>query len=621
MFRSISTRAARLGPALSLLALAATAQAQTGGHGSFEPPVLDDVHPAQAIVQVNLTAAPTTVQFMQGVPTAVYAYNGTVPGPTIEANVGDTLIVDFTNNLPEPTNIHWHGVDVPANMDGSNISQVAVPPGGQFRYEFELTREGLFWYHPHENTNEQVERGLHGALLVKGPDDGNVNIPPRRDMVWFIDDILLDPTGQIAPFASDLSNPMSPEVRAEEIANSRPGNTFLVNGRVNPIMRVVDGRPIRLRIINPANGRYMRLSSPGMRMIHIAGDAGFHEQITVIPPVTTIIDPLLGQISNPAPTQGLLIPPSARVEIVLLPKGQPGDFATLQWHDFPLGLHKGILNPDGTVFLGDKLPTDPPVDLVTFFFVPGVGNGWSPTLPLRSQPITPINSPPVPDRMLVPFGHTPPASDGSITFFNAVGDQAGMLADLDALLAQAEDPNIVGPIPGMVMPPMYMPQPFPVLQPADAHTAEVGDIKEWYVVNFTHMAHPFHTHGFPFQPLEIIAVDLDRQTAAQRVLRRPIPLEIADTFSVPQRRGGPIGRSWTILRCAVQFDDSLNTFGLMRTPQQLIASGKVPVTNNPLDPLEGTSGGWLAHCHMLEHSKNGMLNFLQLFLPSPDSGD
>ena len=169
MFRSISSRAARLGPALSVFALAATAQAQIGGHGSFEPAVLPDVNPAQAIVQVNLVAAPTTVQYIQGVPTAVYAYNGKVPGPTIMANVGDTLIVDFTNNLPEPTNIHWHGVDVPANMDGSNISQVAVPPGGQFRYQFDLTREGLFWYHPHENTNEQVERGLHGALLVKGP--------------------------------------------------------------------------------------------------------------------------------------------------------------------------------------------------------------------------------------------------------------------------------------------------------------------------------------------------------------------------------------------------------------------------------------------------------------------
>ena len=69
------------------------------------------------LVEVFLAAAEAEVQLMPGVKTAVWAYNGQVPGPRIEANVGDTLIVHLTNHLPVGTSIHWHGVETPAEMD------------------------------------------------------------------------------------------------------------------------------------------------------------------------------------------------------------------------------------------------------------------------------------------------------------------------------------------------------------------------------------------------------------------------------------------------------------------------------------------------------------------------
>jgi FtsP/CotA-like multicopper oxidase with cupredoxin domain len=89
----------------------------------------EDVNPDPNIVEVHLTAAETTIKTANGKKTKAWAYNGQVPGPLIEANVGDTLIVRLTNNLPEGTSIHWHGVELPAEMDGSNLSQLEIPPG------------------------------------------------------------------------------------------------------------------------------------------------------------------------------------------------------------------------------------------------------------------------------------------------------------------------------------------------------------------------------------------------------------------------------------------------------------------------------------------------------------
>ena len=84
-------------------------------------------------------------------------------------SLGDTVIVHFYNELPQETTVHWHGVELPATMDGSHISQNPVLPGEYFRYEFKVMRPSLFWYHPHIRSNEQVEKGLYGALLVRDP--------------------------------------------------------------------------------------------------------------------------------------------------------------------------------------------------------------------------------------------------------------------------------------------------------------------------------------------------------------------------------------------------------------------------------------------------------------------
>ena len=118
-----------------------------------------------------------------------------VPGPTLYAQRGDTVKVNFTNNLPESTTVHWHGVKVPAGHDGSHISQVIIPGnGGTFTYEFKVLAEGLKWYHPHVRTFDQVEKGLHGLLRVEEPpaQRAALGLTNVEEHLLVFDDILLD---------------------------------------------------------------------------------------------------------------------------------------------------------------------------------------------------------------------------------------------------------------------------------------------------------------------------------------------------------------------------------------------------------------------------------------------
>ena len=95
----------------------------------------------------------------------VWGYNGVCPGPLIEATEGDHVRFEFENRLPESTTIHWHGLEVPVEMDGvPYISQPPVPPGGKFTYEFTLRQNGTFFYHSHGAMQEMM--GLIGMFVI-----------------------------------------------------------------------------------------------------------------------------------------------------------------------------------------------------------------------------------------------------------------------------------------------------------------------------------------------------------------------------------------------------------------------------------------------------------------------
>src|SRR5262249_41561162 len=150
-----------------------------------------------------------------------WTYNGGIPGPLIRLHVGDRLIVHFSNHLPEPTTVHWHGIRVPFSMDGvPDHSQPAVVPGESFTYDFVADDPGLFWLHPHVMSAAQVGFGLYGGVLVEDPRDGvGIDDP----LVLVLSDIGLDADGHSLE-APDSGGPAG-------MVFGHEGNRVLVNGR------------------------------------------------------------------------------------------------------------------------------------------------------------------------------------------------------------------------------------------------------------------------------------------------------------------------------------------------------------------------------------------------------
>jgi FtsP/CotA-like multicopper oxidase with cupredoxin domain len=226
-------------------------------------PLAEDINPSPTIVEVNLTAKVTDLTLLEGKTTTMWTYNGQLPGPTIQARVGDRLIVRFTNELPDATTVHWHGLRVPNEMDGAPLVQFPVQPGETFTYDFILKDAGTYWYHPHMMTHVQVERGLYGPLVVHEAD------PPVFDAerIVFLDDIRLEENGQRAGF--HLTHP--------ERMHGRHGNVLLMNGKVvdeEDTLAMRRGTVERWRILNSANARIARVDLGTAQWRVIASDGG-----------------------------------------------------------------------------------------------------------------------------------------------------------------------------------------------------------------------------------------------------------------------------------------------------------------------------------------------------------
>ncbi|HET7456631.1 MAG TPA: multicopper oxidase family protein [Gemmatimonadaceae bacterium] len=215
--------------------------------------------PGCAVVSVELEAREVDWEFTPGRATRVWSFNGQVPGPTLEARVGDVLQVRLTNHLAEPTTIHWHGLRCPAPMDGTDMVQRPIAPGETFTYRFRLPDAGTFWYHPHMHETVQLERGLYGAIVVRGP--GEPELDAERVLV--LDDVRLDRHGQIKPTGGWI-----------EGHNGREGDTVLVNGRREPELTMAAGQIERWRIVNASSARYVRLSIGGRPFTILGTDGG-----------------------------------------------------------------------------------------------------------------------------------------------------------------------------------------------------------------------------------------------------------------------------------------------------------------------------------------------------------
>jgi FtsP/CotA-like multicopper oxidase with cupredoxin domain len=240
--------------------------------------------PGGKVVRVELEAGQLEWEFISGRRTRAWGYNGQVPGPVLEANVGDVLEVHLTNSLPEPTTIHWHGLRLSAPMDGTENVQHPIPPGASFTYRFALLDAGTFWYHPHSNETVQLERGLSGALIVRGPDEPLLD----GERVLVLDDVALDRKGQIKPPGGWI-----------ERHDGRLGSTRLMNGRSKPVLDIAAGQVERWRIVNASSARYIRLVIGGQPFRILGTDGGL--------------------LTAPFTTSEVLLAPADRVDLAVGP--------------------------------------------------------------------------------------------------------------------------------------------------------------------------------------------------------------------------------------------------------------------------------------------------------------
>ena len=236
------------------------------------------------VVSIELEAREVEWKFAPGRSVRGFGFNGRIPGPTIEASVGDTVHVRLTNRLPQPTTIHWHGIRVPAEMDGTEAVQEAIRPGQTFEYRFVVPDAGTFWYHSHVNETEQLERGLYGALIVRGADEPTFD----DDRILLLDDLKLGPDGDVAPFGDE-----------HEHHAGREGDVRLVNGRQEPELEMRGGMIERWRVVNAANTRFVRLSL-GARPFTIVGTDG-------------------GLLPRPLSATEVLVTPGERVDLAVGP--------------------------------------------------------------------------------------------------------------------------------------------------------------------------------------------------------------------------------------------------------------------------------------------------------------
>ena len=133
----------------------------------------------------HLVAEPIQREFAPGFWVNCWGYNGSSPGPTIEAVEGDRVRILVTNHLNEPTTVHWHGIILPNGMDGvAGLTQKAIQPGETFKYEFTLKQNGTFMYHPHSDEMVQIALGMMGFFIIH-PKEGD-NPPIDRDFALFL---------------------------------------------------------------------------------------------------------------------------------------------------------------------------------------------------------------------------------------------------------------------------------------------------------------------------------------------------------------------------------------------------------------------------------------------------
>jgi FtsP/CotA-like multicopper oxidase with cupredoxin domain len=217
----------------------------------------------------DLTVEHVRTEFVPGRVVDAWGFNGSVPGPTIQVTEGDRVRLNVHNQLPEPFSMHWHGLEIPVEMDGMpGISQDAIPPGGRFTYEFTLEQNGTFFYHSHMAMQEMM--GLIGLFIIHP----RVPHTPPVDRDF----------GIVLQGWAILPNNTIPNSLAMEF------NWLTMNGRSGPAttpMICKIGERIRVRLVNLSMDHHP-IHMHG-HQFYVTGTEGGRIRTTAVQPENTVL--------------------------------------------------------------------------------------------------------------------------------------------------------------------------------------------------------------------------------------------------------------------------------------------------------------------------------------------
>lgn len=675
-----------------------------------------DTNPAANIFETTIVAKQVSLMVPGlGAVTNAITFNGTIPGPEIRVKVGDLVIVHYQSQLPAAdgnTSIHWHGVELNNQSDGTAVTQDPVPPGGSYTYAFTVPRPGIFWYHPHMSPTDAVFRGQYGSLIVTGPDDLQLQTqgvlpPPAHTKTLMLGDMTVCkapgtndnatfPAGLIG-FGPSNSPPWSGDVNGDGLRDAFPGrgvgpspktlcenpvdvegfrtNTgplpagsipnvqynpdlcpnpsdqsllvdlsapctisegqhVLVNGSVpaprnNPpdafpstaasqppgaltatqdVLTVTPGENVRLQMINVALARYFRLQLEDgdgaiLPLFRIGGEGGLLDTVRVEGGLNH--DPKylhFNGMNSAGPPQysfgEILMAPGNRADVVLhVPStATPGDVLTIWTRDFQRGMGNDGANPlehppagpcpAGAGNCGPNgyslVPTVPVLHLrvqagtspasTLALGTPLLSATGHPVQDLRSATLSPLLTP-------AQAGQAVGTSNPQIQFTMGNDQWTNGRPMVDRTIGMLDN-NLV---PGRDF--------SQVPRGTMTRYAHLGDVLQLTVDNATGMNHPFHLHGFSFQPIRLETSPTC--TGAATTFETFNSPEELDTYDVP---------ACSRLVFRVQLTDRpIWTFSTLKHIWVQSPGGGI--------------GRWVFHCHIFEHATDGMMGELDVLPP------
>lgn len=533
-----------------------------------EPPLLADTDPAEGRFAATLTAAPLTRDF-EGYPTEFLAYNGSVPGPQLRVDAGDAVSVRFDNELVGrgdwASGVHWHGIEGFNASDGTPVSQMAVEAGGSFDYAFVASRPGVYWYHPHIRGAQALFSGLYGPLVVRDPAEAELverGVLPADDRVLVLSDTWAS-RGTIT--SAEVDDPM-------EVMNGTEGRTLLVNGEIAPALEVVAGAAVRLRVVNGSITRFWRLSVPGHTLYRVGGEGGLLDAVRVEGGTVggERFDAATGaslgtvEVDLGYPRGQVVLAPGDRADLVLVTDGAAGEEWPLRWEDVARGRHDMYMDGDEMV-MNDAADdgTREGVEVATFRLVEGEATGFSiaegdPVLSAVGRGVGRLDE--------------TGALDWSGSAGTSLDEEMGSVQHEDGSweMTMSLGMDAVSWMPDHHLGPEQDEAP-------TAKHARLGDRIRWEVRNNSRMSHPYHLHGFSFQPIEMVL--------------RPDPEEDPDDA--------------TAVRVPWDHDEYEDTV--------ILPGFASLVLRVALDDPSGdgaAAGRWMQHCHILQHGEHGMMSEL-----------